>query len=364
MEVLEAQVMDEQEKEVEIRGSPLWMYRRFPQIEKERLIRMIRILRKEAVKVRRLINEVEGVREALTELIIDENPRCVDVLTDAYGFGGTKLGNVVLKYGSRVLKSINPDSGLLTLVLERMKEEGKQDDVKFRRLLSGHRRCVNLKRRIVEGNIRLVFHVAKKYTGYGVPLEDLVQEGIIGLMRGVDRYDPDRGTEFSTLVVEWIEQSIQKVVLSYRHIVSFPARLLERTWKILRAEAQLRQELEREPGFGEIAERAGLSEEEVKEISALQPPLSLDEPVGDDEDFTLMDVLGYEDDPSRYMSIVPEVIKDFPEKERMVLQLRYGLHDGIERTLEEVGQKLGVTKERVRQIELKGFERLKKRLRR
>jgi len=362
MELLEAQVMDEQEKEVEIRGSPLWMYRRFPQkIEREKLIRMIRILRKEAVKVRRLVNEVEGVREALTELIIDENPRCVDVLTDAYGFGGTKLGNVILKYGSRVLKSINPDSGLLTVVLERMKEEGKQDDVKFRRLLSGHRRCVNLKRRIVEENIRLVFHVAKKYTGYGVPFEDLIQEGVIGLMRGVDRYDPDRG-EFSTLAVEWIEQSIQKVVLSYRHIVSFPARLLERTSKILRVEAQLRQELEREPTFEEIAERAGLSEEEVKEMSVLQPPLSLDEPVGDDEDFTLMDVLGYEDDPSRYVSTVFEVIKDFPEKERAVLELRYGLGDGIERTLEEVGQKLGVTKERVRQIELKGFERLKRRL--
>jgi len=362
MELLKTEVMDEPEREVEIRGSPLWMYRRFPQIEKERLIRMIRILRKEAVKVRRLVNEVEGVREALTELIIDENPRCVDVLTDAYGFGGTKLGNVVLKYGSRVLKSINPDSGLLTVVLEKMKEEGKQDDVKFRRLVSGHRRCVALKRRIVEGNMGLVFYVAKKYTGYGVPFEDLVQEGIIGLMRGVDRYDPDRG-EFSTLAVEWIEQSVQRVVLSYRHIVSFPARLLERTSKILKFEAQLRQELEREPTFEEIAERAGLSEEEVKEISVVQAPLSLDEPVGDD-DFTLMDVLGYEDDPSRYVSTVPEVIKDFPEKERVVLELRYGLEDGIERTLEEVGQKLGVTRERVRQIELKGFERLKKRLRR
>jgi RNA polymerase primary sigma factor len=243
-----------------------------------------------------------------------------------------------------------------------MEREGRSD-TKFRRLLSGHRRCVNLKKRIVEGNIRLVFHVAKKYRDYGVPFEDLVQEGIIGLMRGVDRYDPDRGTEFSTLVVEWIEQCVQRAVVSYRHIVSLPARLLEKTSRILRVEAQLRQELEREPGFGEIAERAGLSEEEVKEMLIVQPPLSLDEPVGDD-DFTLMDVLGYEDDPSRYVSTVPEVIKDFPEKERVVLELRYGLEDGIERTLEEVGQKLGVTKERIRQIELKGFERLKKRLRR
>jgi RNA polymerase primary sigma factor len=315
-------------------------------------------------KPEQTVQELDDFYLKLTESGIDVFETTADEVTDA------PVVSTDLEKELAVLASL--DEGSVTdPVRQYLRDIGKvsllnaeQEIDLAKRSESGEKRAKHM---LISANLRLVVSIAKKYVGRGMSLLDLIEEGNIGLMRAVEKYDWRRGYKFSTYATWWIRQAITRAIADQARTIRIPVHMVETINRFNRTQRQLMQELGREPTPEEVAEVLGIDPSKAREIIKVsQEPTSLATPVGDEDDSQLGDFIpseGLQPDEAATRELLKEHLDDVLDtlspREKRVLQLRFGLEDGKQRTLEEVGKEFGVTRERIRQIEAKAIRKLK-----
>ena len=319
-----------------------------------------------------LVEKLKGLEldgDALDELynLFNENNIAVVSEEEAAGGGDNRVDKILLDDNTLTKDlTINDPVRMYLKEIGQIKLLTMDEELKLAdRINAGDEEAKTI---LAEANLRLVVSIAKRYVGRGMQFLDLIQEGNIGLMKAVEKFDVTKGYKFSTYATWWIRQAITRAIADQARTIRVPVHMVETINKLSRIQRQLTLELNREPSEEELAKKMGMSIDKVREIYKIsQEPVSLETPIGEEDDSHLGDFIKDERNVSPEEYATNEMLKDeiasvlltLTEREEKVIRLRFGLEDGKSRTLEEVGQMFGVTRERIRQIEAKALRKLR-----
>ena len=310
-------------------------------------------------QMERLFDAIEAMN---IEIIEDEDPPLEDLEFDVVIQEGVDLEVALSSEGISIddpVKVYLKEIGRVELL------NGDEEITLARRMAEGDDAA---RKRLAEANLRLVVSIAKKYVGRGMQFLDLIQEGNLGLIKAVEKFDYTKGYKFSTYATWWIRQAITRAIADQARTIRIPVHMVETINKVLKVTRQLMMELGHEPCAEDVAKELGMSVEKVREIMKVaQEPVSLETPIGEEEDSHLGDFIPDEDAPAPAEAAshillkeqLSDVLNTLTSREEKVLRLRFGLEDGRSRTLEEVGKEFSVTRERIRQIEAKALRKLR-----